>query len=58
MTRKHFEFIAKSIRDAKEHGLGTDRDETLELLAHYLTGYMAQENPRFDKTRFLKACGY
>jgi len=58
MTKRHFESIAAII--AYEHRLarGAARPEGLtENIAHKLADYFANENPRFDRQRFLVACG-
>jgi len=51
MTRKDFQVIAEAIKDInarKAHG-----DRIAELMAEALK----KTNPRFDKKRFLTACG-
>jgi hypothetical protein len=50
LQRKHFEFIAATI-----HAMS---DKTsAEVAAHEFATACARENPRFDRARFLKACG-
>lgn len=51
MTRKHFAEIAATVRDYLP--AGPDRD----AYAHALAATLAQFNPRFDRDRFLTACG-
>ena len=46
MTKKHFEAIAKILRDGKA-------DPTL---VQSLAQYFATTNPNFDAERFVKAC--
>ena len=62
MTRKDFEAIANSVR----YGWAILRsDETAEDFAHRvkrnvalnLASELAGTNPRFDRGRFLEACG-
>jgi len=48
MTRKHFELIAKILR-AEAASLA---------LCHRMAEAFQYENPSFDATRFLKACGH
>ena len=55
MTRRDFELIAgvlKYIRDLKT----TDAD-TLDLLAYAFATELGRNNQRFDKVRFMLACG-
>lgn len=61
MTRKHFEAIANAIRQHRE--LCSEKPKrnaglaTLESLAWDIAGFFEGENPRFDRARFLRACG-
>jgi hypothetical protein len=50
MTRKDFETIAGIIRSISDT---TERKGTALLFAAYLAG----TNPRFDKNKFIAACG-
>lgn len=36
---------------------GTAKKQTAEALAWDVANYFAAQNPRFDRSRFLKACG-
>ena len=47
MTKKHLEALAAILRDARTVSVATQR----------IAEYAAQDNPRFDRARFLKACG-
>jgi len=53
MTRKHFELIAAAIA-AQVPAVG---HSAALLIAASLADDFAFENPRFDRQRFLKACG-
>lgn len=64
MTKKHFEAIAQTLRDEFEATLPSADPEfirgaayALEETAKSLADYFARENPRFDRDRFLTACG-
>ena len=46
MTRKHFEIVAKAMRDSNAS------DETIKELCKQF----AQVNPRFNSETFIKAC--
>ena len=61
-SKKHFEAIAKIVRDAKTDlksapNATVARDEVHAMIAEDLSEYFASQNPRFDRSRFLKACG-
>ena len=52
MTRKDYVLIAKVLSNyTAEGGVTIERDEIARLLADAFSA----ENPRFDRTRFLKA---
>ena len=60
MSKKHFEALAAAMRDARVRvaaepcGLLGAVDKVVEEVA----AACAASNPRFDKGRFLAACGY
>jgi hypothetical protein len=55
MTRKDFELIAKALNDysTTRGDYAQDRKDKAEFFADILTS----TNPRFDRARFLTACG-
>lgn len=58
MTKKHFEAIASKIAATKAIA-NTDRERiNLQNLACRLADSFEQANPRFDRTRFINACGF
>lgn len=61
MTKKHYEAIAESISYRMSMQYPADHAQygvtTLRLLAKELADYFASDNPKFDRTRFLDACG-
>lgn len=65
MTRKDYILIAAAIhRSGMAHGIGRKSaaeqaggNRALALLATDLAATLANENPNFDKVRFLAACG-
>jgi hypothetical protein len=54
MSRKDYEAIAAIIKGAR---LYTSADDPVALIATALAAAFAQDNPRFDRARFLAACG-
>ena len=58
MTRKDYELIASAIRRAKAAQGGSVGQQIGSTdCAYTLAASLAAENPRFDRVRFLKACG-
>lgn len=56
MTKKHFEAIARIIRDTyTDDEAGT---AALRTAAEEMADYFAMINPNFDRQRFLTACGF
>jgi hypothetical protein len=56
MTRKHFEAIARIMRDhtpVQGEAVDITHRDTVDALADYF----ATENPNFDRGRFVAACG-
>lgn len=54
MTRKHFELIASTIRNA---ALPTETADAIRYeMAREFASRLASENPRFDAYRFIAAC--
>jgi hypothetical protein len=54
LTRKVYEAQAAII---KKHVPTAGRDHCYEL-ATDIANYFANDNPRFDRTRFFEACGF
>lgn len=60
MTRKDFEAIAKVIHDHADR-VGVFQEEVedeVELMAVNMATYLYRTNPRFDRERFMRACGF
>jgi hypothetical protein len=55
MTRKDYELIANVIKQFPRLDYGVA--SVLEELAEDLSVALSNENPRFDRARFIKACG-
>lgn len=74
MTRKHFETVALAIRfeviaaqDAQQHrparqdyteGFDVGTLQALESVANRLADRFEADNSRFDREKFLTACGF
>jgi hypothetical protein len=56
MTRKHFEAIAKALANYNVESQASQA-ETVASIANALAREFKQDNPRFKKELFLKACG-
>ncbi len=53
MTKKHFERAAELVADVRL----IQGDGVAYVVADVLIALFAGDNPRFDRGRFLKACG-
>jgi hypothetical protein len=53
MTRKDYVAIAAAIKALLQERPAAPPQRVAQVLADH----MARENPRFDRARFLKACG-
>ena len=58
LTRKNYERIAEILKEKLRRcpGRGSDAGLTVEAIAGELAEYFAEDNPHFDRCRFLKAC--
>ena len=54
MQHRHFATIAAIIKNL-DNGIGTGHDKT--AIAEHFAEELSQTNPKFDKSRFIKACG-
>lgn len=59
MTRKDYKLIAEVLKSANENWAGWNEkpEEVIAGTARSLATKLAQENPRFDRAKFLEACG-
>ena len=58
MTRKDFELIARSIYVDRDFLKTDEEKKTADIISLGLADQFIAINPRFDKSRFLEACGY
>jgi hypothetical protein len=57
MTRKDFQLIADAIAEASENHPELFRLGASAIVAHRLADALAGTNDRFDREKFLTACG-
>ena len=57
MTKKHFEAFAREIRALITGGPMVTDDRVARAFAEVIVRIASQDNPRFDRERFMKACG-
>lgn len=59
MTKKHFQAVAEKIakRAADARQLNDDAYLSVRCVALDLADVFEEQNPRFDRGKFLKACG-
>lgn len=65
MTRKDYVAIAEAIAasklgeyaDLEEAQYYSGREDGVTVVARNIADVMQSDNPRFDRSRFLKACG-
>lgn len=57
VTRKDYIAIAQTLRMTKPPTTDSSGMWTWQQVVYQLAGTLADDNARFDQTRFLKACG-
>ena len=60
MTRKDYKLIAGVLNNAIKNWEGFDQErpeEVVSMIAKTLSSQLIQDNPRFDRAKFLDACG-
>lgn len=57
MTRKDFELIARALAETREGVASPEQKRGVEMAARVLGTYLRDTNPRFDRGRFVRACG-
>jgi len=58
MTRKDYELIAETFRDMLAVAvLWDDEAKGIGAIARVLATRLEEDNPRFDRDKFLNACG-
>ncbi|HLE06457.1 MAG TPA: hypothetical protein VI790_03825 [Candidatus Nanoarchaeia archaeon] len=57
MTKKDYVLIANAIKSAKERP-DYPKTDKLEIAVSYLAVDLQDDNLRFDRIKFIEACGY
>jgi len=58
MTRKDYVMIARTIKgNQRQFKEGEEGQTLLWILAHQFASELQADNPRFDRDKFLTACG-
>lgn len=58
MTRKDYVLIAEVFKANREDFIeGEDGYAVIGIMAHQIANALQADNPRFDRARFLDACG-
>lgn len=57
MTKRHVEKLARDLRVALHHTKSQEYKRGITDAVYIVTWACADDNPRFDRTRFLKAVG-
>ena len=57
MTRKDFELIADTLKDCPKGLKGSGQRQDWEIVCGHFAAALNNTNPRFDRSRFLTACG-
>ena len=61
MTRKHFEMVAETIKFQKEQSEMCHEQEAvfrLKLVADTLSYQFKADNSKFNRPKFMRACGF
>lgn len=56
MTKKHYEAIARILLQARTNSTPAQHI-MVDVIIDGIVRYFESDNPRFDRVRFLKACG-
>lgn len=57
MTRKDYVAIAEAIAVSRGNGVSDEWNQGVLVTAYNIADVMQADNHRFDRARFLKACG-
>lgn len=57
MTRKDYERLARALAVSRQTNSANGHQIAISDAAIFIAAELAADNPRFDRVRFLKACG-
>ena len=57
MTKKDYEAFAKVLKARMQYTRTVSYDSAIADIIEDITDIFQSDNPRFDRARFLKACG-
>ena len=57
MSKKDYELIARVLRSRVGYFTSRDGQDALAIVARDFASELQTTNPRFDRARFLQACG-
>jgi hypothetical protein len=57
MTKKDFQLIASALRESFPERGSEHPTQQWERTVHTIASALSESNPRFDRARFLSACG-
>ena len=58
MTKKDYVMIAEIFKSNREDFIeGEDGYTVIQIMAHQIANALQEDNPRFNREIFLKACG-
>jgi hypothetical protein len=57
MTKRDYELIAEVVKDLRNLSLVPDFEVNPQVIAQTFADRLAKTNPRFDRAKFLRACG-
>lgn len=56
-TRKHYEAVARMIHSERDDAQEQETRLVVDRIASRMADIFGNDNPRFDRDRFLRACG-
>jgi hypothetical protein len=56
-TRRHYTAVADAINGTPTGGYIAEREADRQLVTDALAAMFTEDNPRFDRGRFVRACG-
>jgi hypothetical protein len=57
MTKKDYELIAEALAQAYDKHVNSPQYFGVKTCINNVTEFLGRENPKFNRNKFLKACG-